>query len=385
MRTFDIVVTTIFEPAWLDGYLNNIETHGHADAVTIRIIADRKTPASVFEAAAAAGRRGFSIDCPSLEEQERYLKRLGLPEGFIPWDTDNRRNVGYLRAWEHGADVLISIDDDNFCRSDSDFIGAHSVVAGKCADSGAAYLAEDSPWFNICGLLHGPTQETIFARGFPYAARSPEATTATLRALPASLSETTVAVNAGLWLDDPDVDAVTRLALRPAVTEADSREVILFGETWSPINTQNTALRREAIPTYYYVRMGFPVKGMLVDRFGDIWSGYFLQRCAQHLGEAVRIGSPVADHRRTTHNLFKDLYQELAGIVLTEEILPWLREVPLSASNFLDAYAELADALAEQAHRFTGFLWDEGGRDFLAETAGHMHTWLSAVRTLSGA
>ena len=71
-------------------------------------------------------------------------------------------------------------------------------------------------------------------------------------------------------------------------------------DTWTPVNTQNTALHRDAIPAYYYVRMGFPVKGMVIDRFGDIWSDYFLQRCAQQAGEVVRVGPPVADHRRTT-------------------------------------------------------------------------------------
>ena len=384
MPSFDIVVTTIFEPTWLDGYLDNIGAHGHTDSVTIRIICDRKSPPSVYDAARQAAKRGFSIDCPDLDEQQRYLKRIGVPDDFVPWNSDNRRNIGYLRAWEHGADVLISIDDDNYCRPDSDFIAAHSVVGGPGADARAAQFLSGAPWFNICELLDGDFETKIWARGFPYRARGDDGKV-TVGTLPAQIAEARVAVNAGLWLDDPDVDAVTRLALRPRVTSAEEADVILAHETWTPINTQNTALHREAIPAYYYVRMGFPVMGMLIDRFGDIWSGYFLQRCAQQLDEVVRVGSPVADHRRTTHNLFKDLYQELAGIVLTEELLPWLRELPLAATSYAQAYAEIADALAHQADKFSGFLWDDGGRDFLHATAGHMSTWLKAVTTLSGA
>lgn len=386
MRTFDIVVTTIFEPDWLEGYLANIRTHGHADAVTIRIIADQKTPASVYQAARRAADQGFSVDCPDLDEQERYLRRLGVPPDFIPWNTDNRRNIGYLRAWESGADVLISIDDDNYCRPDSDFIAAHSVVGGTSSAAGDSRLASGAAWFNLCDLLHGETASTIYARGFPYSARIYTGGggnhAVQIGPLPTDVPDRPVAVNAGLWIDDPDVDAVTRLALRPFCDRADATDLILAPGTWSPVNTQNTALHRDAIPTYYYVRMGFPVKGMVIDRFGDIWSGYFLQCCAQHLGEATRIGAPVADHRRTTHNLFKDLYQELAGIVLTEELLPWLREVSLTASTYTEAYAELADAIGEQAERFSGFLWDEGGREFLRATSGHMRTWLAAIRTL---
>jgi hypothetical protein len=194
-----------------------------------------------------------------------------------------------------------------------------------------------------------------------------------------------VALNAGLWIQDPDVDAVTRLALAPTSSSAEPGDVMLAPGTWSPINTQNTALHREAIPSYYYVRMGFPVKGMLIDRFGDIWSGYFLQCCAQHLGELIRVGSPVAEHRRTVHNLFKDLYQELAGIVLTEELLPWLRELSLTGASYTESYAELAELLTQAADTFTGFLWDDGGRGFLRATAKNMQTWLGAIGTISGA
>src|SRR5688572_2995416 len=42
-RRVDIVVTTIFEPRFLDGYVQNLETHGHDEAGIIVII-DRKTP-----------------------------------------------------------------------------------------------------------------------------------------------------------------------------------------------------------------------------------------------------------------------------------------------------------------------------------------------------
>ena len=101
-----------------------------------------------------------------------------------------------------------------------------------------------------------------------------------------------------------------------------------------------------------------------------------------HLGDGVRIGGPVAEHRRTPHNLFKDLYHELAGVVLLEDLLPWLREAPLEGSNYAEATASLADALEAQAPRFTGFVWDEGGREFLAETAGLLRIWVDLVSRL---
>ncbi len=380
MKT-DIVVTTIFEPAWLPGYLSNLRTHGREGEVTLRIICDRKTPASVYAVASDAARQGFQVDCPTLDEQTGYLRRLGLPDGFIPWNTDNRRNIGFLKAWESGADILISIDDDNYCRADSDFVGNHCVVGKPLSSLTGCDYAGNALWFNICTLLDSNKKDPIFPRGYPYAARKSQAQ-AKLQPVPAEESDRRVALNAGLWLDDPDVDALTRLAQSPRVSAAQERPVILGSATWSPINTQNTAVFREAIPAYYYVRMGYPLGGMSIDRFGDILSGYFMQKCAKHLGHVVRVGSPVAEHKRTPHNLFKDLYHELAGIVLIEDLLPWLQEVPLSGGDYATAYAALADALEAQAGRFNGFVWDQGGREFLHETARSMREWLKVLKTI---
>jgi hypothetical protein len=383
MRKTDVVVTTIFEPEWLAGYLDNMRQYARENDVVIRIIADKKTPPSVFEVARQAVKNGFKIDCPSLDEQESYIQRLGLPSGFIPWNTDNRRNIGFLRAWESGADVLVSIDDDNYCLPGSDFVGAHHVVGQTLGELENADYARDGKWFNICSRLRAQVKDNYYARGFPYAARAPEHE-ATIASLHDDVSQTKIAVNAGLWLDDPDVDAMSRLVQGPRVTSADPRSVVLAPEVWSPVNTQNTALVRDAIPAYYYVRMGFPIQGMKIDRFGDILSGYFLQKCAKHLGHAIRFGDPIAEHRRSPHNLFKDLFHELAGRVVIEDMLPWLRELKLEGGNYREAYASLADAIYMQADRFNGFIWDDGGREFLKETAECMRLWLHTIDRLDG-
>ena len=381
-RKTDIVVTTIFEPAWMQGYLQNLREHGHVDEVCLRIICDRKTPASVYAAAEEARGQGFNVDCPTLDEQARYLAGLGLPDGFVPWNTDNRRNIGFLRAWESGAEVLISIDDDNYCRSDSDFVGSHHVVGADAAGLQGHQLADGGAWFNICSLLKSQLNDPFYPRGYPMAARIPEAQ-AKLQPLNDATATGKVAINAGLWLEDPDVDAITRLAQRPRVRAARAEPVLLGADTWSPVNTQNTALIRAAIPAYYYIRMGYPLQGMQIDRFGDILSGFFVQKCAAHLGYRIRFGSPVADHRRTPHNLLKDLYHELAGIGIIEDLLPWLQECKLEGSSFESCYASLADALSAQAGHFKGMFWDTGGQAFLRETADCMRQWLRVIANLA--
>lgn len=377
MRPTAIVATTIFEPKFMDGYESSIRNAGRLDGTTLYVIPDRKTPASVAEAAAQARGRGFHVICPSLEEQDAFLNQLGAPLEFVPYNTDNRRNVGFLMALEAGCDVLISIDDDNYCLAGDDFVGSHQVV-GRPAT--VAEVKSSDCWFNLCTLLEGWDGPAIFPRGFPYKSQQ---VLRQVEFVPPS-QPVTVAMNAGLWLDEPDVDAVARLGRQPKIRRFIGPDVVLGPDVWSPINTQNTALTRDTALTYYYVRMGFPLRGLTIDRFGDILSGYLTQKVIKHLRQGIRVGTPIVDHRRTPHNLFKDLYHELAGIVLIEEFIPWLIEVPLTGATSLQAYAALADEIAAASARFTGFIWDDGGREFLVQTSRLMQTWIRLVQTIQG-
>src|SRR5438067_5549398 len=161
-RRAAIVVTTIFEPQFLDGYVANIRHFGRDD-VDLIVIVDRKTPPSV---AAACARHG--VVCPTLDEQEAFLAKFPSMKGRIPYDSDNRRNVGFLMALERGAEVLISIDDDNYCLDDVDFAGEH-LAAGETIDLAATESSDG--WINLCSLLEASTADPIFPRGFPYFAR----------------------------------------------------------------------------------------------------------------------------------------------------------------------------------------------------------------------
>ena len=372
-RKAALVVTTIFEPKFLPDFVNNFRRYGRADAVEIIVIPDRRTPPSVASACARATRDGVRTACPSLDEQAAFLKRLGVPADWIPFDSDNRRNVGYLMALAGGCDFVLSVDDDNFCRADEDFFGVHSVVGTEVS---ADVRYGSGGWLNICESLTFAAAPTPFPRGFPYSRRREP------REVRRENGKVRVALNAGLWLDDPDVDAVGRLESRPKALAYHDTPFVLGPDTWTPVNTQNTAISRAAMAAYYSVRMGFAIEGLKIDRYGDILSGYFAQKCVRHLGEAVRVGDPLCDHRRTPHNLFKDLYHELAGMVLIEELTPWLIGLKLSGGSYAEAYACLADELAASAAKFRGFVFDQGGRDFLTATAGHMRSWLRALRAL---
>ena len=113
------------------------------------------------------------------------------------------------------------------------------------------------------------------------------------------------------------------------------------------MNTQNTALHRDVIPSYYFIPMGSAPAGIRIDRYGDIFSGYFSQACARHLGHSIRAGTPVAEHRRNAHRYLRDATQEMAGIWVLEDLLPWLFELRLDGQTYAEAYLSLSGQLED--------------------------------------
>ena len=134
-------------------------------------------------------------------------------------------------------------------------------------------------------------------------------------------------VAGALWLQDPDMDALSWLSGPVHATSFRGESVVLSPPTWSPVNSQNTALHRDVIPSYYFLRMGAPLSGMRIDSYGDIFSGYFSQACARKLGDSVRVGTPNATHARDSRNYSRDATQELACICVLEDLLRSLQGV----------------------------------------------------------
>jgi hypothetical protein len=151
-------------------------------------------------------------------------------------------------TYARGADFLISIDDDNFCRPDEDFFAEHAIVCG--VESVQTVADSATGFYNVCDLLEMEHPGPIYARGFPYRFRhQDEQPQRVERIVP-------VHMNAGLWLLDPDIDGISWLVAKPHVKRFRGESLVLGAKTWSPINTQNTSVRHDAIPAYYYIRMG---------------------------------------------------------------------------------------------------------------------------------
>ena len=367
-----MVLTTIADPTVLEGYYANFLAHGHLEQVHVIVIPDRKTPSAASDRCAVLANKGLSIICPSLQEQECFLRQVGFPTDLIPYDSDNRRNVGYLMALRDPIDFLISIDDDNFAPVEEDFFAQHAIVCEKRRSHKT--LEASGGWFNVCSQLNMEPECVAYPRGFPYFARHQ------LQETRERERTTAIRINAGLWLQEPDLDALSWLSTPVRATSFRGESVVLGALTWSPVNTQNTALHRHAIPSYYFVRMGSPLSGMRIDRYGDIFSGYLSQACARSLGHAVRVGTPIATHARNSHNYLRDATQELACICVLEDFLSWLQETRLDGGDYLEAYVSLSHQMEQAAEHFQGFIWTAEARAFFRSTAQVMREWVKACR-----
>jgi hypothetical protein len=191
-----------------------------------------------------------------------------------------------------------------------------------------------------------------------------------------------VRLNAGLWLQEPDFDALTWLAAPARATGFKGESLLLGANVWSPINTQNTSLHRDLIVAYYFVRMGYPLAGMPIDRYGDIFSGYLVQACAHHLGHKVRVGTPVADHRRNAHNYMRDLAGEVACIFVLEDLMAWLPTAKLEGKNYVDAYLSLAAAIDDEVEEFKGSIWTDATRGYFHQMTYCMREWVKACQSI---
>lgn len=375
---FGIVVTTIFDGAFLDEYAAHFHAHDALDQVTFYVVGDLNTPPACREAVARANAAGMRSLYLGKEEQEKFLEPFPELAAEIPWKSDNRRNVGFLMAYRDKCDIVIAIDDDNYPRSEWPFLAGHATVGSELTHPVAT---GHHRWFNLCSMMtvESPVTGggTVFARGFPYARRD-----ARCSAVAARTESGTVAVNAGLWSGDPDVDAATRLVTRCETREAFTGSYLLDRDVLMPINTQNTGILREAIPAYYYVKMGHPVGGMKLDRFGDIFSGFFIQKCSQAVGARIRVGSPVVNHRRTPHNLYKDLWNELAGMVVIDDMLPLLESEMPRADSYSEAALHWASRLEGWAAGQNGFLWDDALRGYFRNVSENIGLWVEACRQL---
>lgn len=301
-----LITTTIHVPEVLERYRQLDRS------VAIFVAGDRRTPHS--EARLFIERLGNAVYY-SDADQEKLGYQCSV---IIGWNKIMRRNIALLEALRWGADVIISVDDDNIPLNDDYFSQFGSILS---TPFNGLMASSDRHWVNAGEFL----SPRVYHRGFPYEHRNSDHKI-TLK--PASGIR--VGVAAGLWLGDPDIDAMERIVLHPTVCQVS--EVLRAGlvvdhSCLTPFNSQNTAYIAELAPLMM-VLVG-------VGRYDDIWASYIAQRVMMETDYHIHFGGPFVWQQRNPQSLWVNLKDELFGMEFTSKFCEDLRAADLGEGNVL--------------------------------------------------
>jgi hypothetical protein len=237
----------------------------------------------------------------SAADQERLPFRLVKK---LPWNHYARKNLGYLLAWQAGADSLFETDDDN-APTEGWEVRPRAI---------RAHRGDAPPWVNVYRYY---TDQLVWPRGLPLDH---------IRDKHEPMAEEEEIVEApiqqGLVNGSPDVDGVWRLALDADVVFRKESDVILTARSWCPFNSQCTWWYPEAFAFLY-------LPSHCSFRMTDIWRSFVAQRCLWELDRGVAFFAASMVQERNEHDLMRDFEDEIPGYRSNERIRVLLDELEL--------------------------------------------------------
>ena len=298
-----IVTTTINSPT--------IATHkfieiAKRDGWKFVVVGDTKTPHEEYE----------KLDCIYLDPDKQAEMYPELSE-IIGWKTIQRRNIGFVYAYNHGAEVVATVDDDNIPYDN----WGTDLYIGKEVEVDY-YTNKELLVFDPLSVTN---QSNLWHRGFP------------IDLLPyknlieyKGKKKITPLIQADLWDGDPDIDAMCRLSFKPIV-KFDTTAPFAAAEI-SPFNSQNTFIHRDALKHYAV----WPYVG----RMDDIWGGYYTQDI---IGPNKLIYNRASVYQdRNVQDLIVNLEKEIIGYKNTLNFIvqPYTDNtcIPQETQKFLNIY-----------------------------------------------
>jgi len=223
--------------------------------------------------------------------------------------------MGFLFAYQQGADIVATVDDDNIPYSDWG-LDCYVGIETECD-----LWEPEEEYFDPLSVTNTPE---IWHRGYPI-----ELLQKRNRVEYKGKIKRKALIQADLWDGDPDIDAMARLTQKPIV-KYNVRDPFCSNKI-SPFNSQNTFLAREVIP-YYTV---LPHVG----RMDDIWGGYILQ----HFFPNKLIYNRASVYQdRNVQDLITNLEKEVIGYRYTYSLLQNLENYkkffPDETYHFFETY-----------------------------------------------
>ena len=302
-----IVTTTINEPTIATKKFCKIAKE--KDFIFV-IVGDTKTPHESY----IKLENDHVIYLPPSKQEELY-KELS---DTIGWKSIQRRNIGFVYAYDQGADIVATVDDDNIPYSN----WGDDIVVGKEIEIDV-YSHKIS---NVFDPISPTNHNDLWHRGYPIEL-VPNKNEIEYK----GKEIRKVLIQADFWDGDPDIDALCRLSKMPVCKFNDFQP---FGSNQiSPFNSQNTFLSREVLPFYAVL----PHAG----RMDDIWGGYIVQN---YFPQSVVYNKATVYQDRNEQDLVTNLENEVIGYRNTLNLLNDLKNysnyLPKASLKFWDVYTK---------------------------------------------
>ena len=254
----------------------------------------------------------------SVNDQERMNSKLVK---ILPYNHYCRKMMGYLYAMQNGATVIIDTDDDNIPKANWAFPNFKGSFES---------IPENLGFINIYSYY---TDHKIWPRGLPLHLINKIQRTDNLEN-----GNFKIGVWQGLADGDPDVDAIYRLTSDKACNFHERSPLVLQPGTFSPFNTQNTAIIKELFPILYlptYVSF----------RFTDILRGIVAQPIMWAAGYTLGFTNATVIQNRNPHDYFKDFISEIPMYLhiekVTEIVVKCVKSNCSIIDNLYNSYLEL--------------------------------------------
>jgi len=275
---------------------------------TFVIIGDTKTPHESYKQL-----ENNHVIYLSPEDQESLYPELSETIG---WKSIQRRNIGFVYAYNQGADIVATVDDDNIPYDNwgDNLLVNQEIEVDLYENISSNYFDPISPT-NHSELWHRgyPIEDLPFKNNIEYKGKT----------------KRKVLVQADFWDGDPDIDAICRLSKKPIVKFNEFNP--FCSNQLAPFNSQNTFLSREVLPFYAVL----PHAG----RMDDIWGSYITQ---YYFPNSVIYNKATVYQDRNAQDLVTNLENEVIGYRNTYKLLNDLENyynyLPEATQKFWDVY-----------------------------------------------
>ena len=271
------------------------------------IVGDTKTPHEEYR---KLQKQYENIVYLEPSEQEQLYPALSK---ILGWKTIQRRNIGFLYAFHLGANICISVDDDNQICSENWGKNLLLLKEIDCLTVECNYESFDPLTFI------GGDYQPFWSRGYPIELVRHKST----QVKNIARKTHTFDLQADLWYNSIDCDAICRILYGDKAYSCNENLFPFTSDKLQPINSQNTFITRKALP-YYFM---FPFVG----RMDDLYGAYYCQA----YGFKGVYNKPTVNQYRNEHNTVKDMEKELHGYQNLYQIIINLYKDPESIWQFV--------------------------------------------------